>query len=171
MTAGGRAHARICYRWRHSPAGVPSERLDAWQGVRITLDASGEPVLWEVLRDRSGLKVVYASRRLEEAALREFGPPAAGRRHALERPVREAPDLRVARVIEDGPMPMGPLVHVRRDGGDIATLVCRCMPPLVRDLTGQAEYELLPREALGAKACPDFEAAPPGLWLRLPAAF
>jgi hypothetical protein len=113
-------------------------------GVRITLDSQGLPVIWEVLDDRAGPRVIFVSQSLEEKAKKAFGPHSAGRHLAIEQPPGVAPDVVVARVIEDGPVAMGPIVHVTAKPCDISTVICRCMPTQARQLVGTKYYELKP---------------------------
>ena len=79
----GVAHARFLYVWCFpSPleSGVPgqgpnnasSRRTEAGlplQGIRITLDSVGQPVIWEVLADNFKAKLFFVSQNLETAAI------------------------------------------------------------------------------------------------------
>jgi hypothetical protein len=183
----GRTHDQVSYAWQAGSRGAHAEGLAGWQGIRITLSRTGQPAVWEVLRDSSGADVVYVSQNVEAAALREFGPALAERRFAVERAVTEAPNVVVARVIDDGPVPMGPIVHLSANTGDVSTLICRCMPSQTKRLAGQLGYELRPAEAkhgdVRADADPDLpaflvdsledanDAGPELRHLRLPRAF
>ena len=151
----GKAHARFTYVWVYDLAGEKRMGLAgtlalpgrfalpvAMQGVRMTLDKDGQPGIWEVLADGSGARVVFVSASVEAAALAEFGQPLARRRYAVERGVEEAPNVVVARVIDDGPMPMGPIVHVRASDYSVSTLICRCMAVQVKKLSGTETYAL-----------------------------
>ena len=146
----GTEHAQFLYAWWHrnpdrSPAAPP------WidQGVRVTLDDRSMPAVWEVLRDSSGLRVVYVSSSLEKAAREEFGPPLEGRRFSVERSLAETPDVVVARVLSDGPVPMGPWVYLLADSLDVSTLLCRCMDSQVEEIhPGNTGYALEPLESL-----------------------
>ena len=130
--------------------GAPSRQLSfVWfrahaptpQGVRITLDERGHPALAEVLADTRGMRVVFASSDLEEAATRELGAAASERAFALEPPDAE---LVLAGLFEPGPMPMGPYVYLPLGTGDVASLLCRCEPSRSREVSGTIEYELTP---------------------------
>jgi len=112
------------------------------RGVRLTLDSRGLPVIWEVLDDCSVARVVFVSRSLEEKAQAAYGAPAMGRRFAVEPELAVAPDAVVARVNEDGPVAMGPIVHLTAPRGEISTVICRCMPTQARQLVATAYYEL-----------------------------
>jgi hypothetical protein len=54
----------------------------------------------------------------------------------------------VARVIEDGPQPMGPIVYVSADGVTVETLICRCMSSQVDELVASETYPLVADDAL-----------------------
>lgn len=137
---------RLGYWW-HPPSAQANASGPA-QGVRVTLNAEGQPVIWEVLRDDSGLSIVYVSRSLEERARRQFGAPLPGRRFSIERAVSESPRTIVPRVLEDGPMPMGPIVYLERGGGTVQTVACRCMPAQAREVVSTDTYDLAPGTAL-----------------------
>jgi hypothetical protein len=145
----GRHRSQIVYAWfQVSPVAGSSASGDGdpfhVQGIRMTLDDDGAPLLWEVLPRVRGQRLVFVSRRLEEAAGRVFGAPLPGRRYAIEGPIEDCPDTLVVRVLEDGPLPMGPWVYVERDGLTIRTLLCRCMPGQVDENVETLEYELAP---------------------------
>jgi hypothetical protein len=114
------------------------------QGVRLTLNSAGEPVVWEILAEPSGAELIFVSHSLEAAALAQFGKPLAGRRYAIERGTNETPGTVVARVIEDGPVPMGPIVYLRARTHMVSTLICRCMPTQAKKLRATGTYDLLP---------------------------
>lgn len=168
VVVNGRTHVRISYAWPLELGGVGSGGAVPWQGVRLTLNSAGEPVIWEVFRDRSEMSVVFVARSVEEAARREFGGPLPGRAFSVERALTETPEVVVARVIEDGPVPMGPIVHLGSDGGDVMALICRCMPPQARELVGQREYELVLDETGAGGPTHMLAPARPDLGLRLP---
>ncbi len=170
-TLHGRSYTQWTYRWRLDLAPDGTVGSSPWQGIRITLNTAGDPVIWEVLRDSSRASLVFVARSLEAAAFREFGSVLPGRRFAIERGLTDARDVVVARVIEDGPVPMGPILHLRAATGDISTLICRCMPPQVKELAGQGEYELLPASSDGLDGEESFVPARVGSGLRLPSAF
>jgi hypothetical protein len=176
----GKAHLRLSYLWCYAlasaaqdagPAGLPL------QGIRVTLNSAGQPVIWEVLADSSGTELIYISQSLEAAAAAEFGNPLPRRRYSIERSPEAAPKVVVARVIDDGPVAMGPIVYLSAGTREVSTLICRCMPAQAKKLMGTSVYDLLPVQALPA-------GVPPALWppdpptshpledsLRLPSAF
>ncbi len=138
-------HLRFTYIWFcfRGRAQGPSGGIRA-QGFRLTLDSGGQPAIWEVLSDASGLELLFASEGLERAAAADFGMPLPGRRFALERSTAEARSAVVARVLDDGPVPMGPMVYLQGGGARIASVACRCMPVQAKRLAGTANYHLLP---------------------------
>jgi hypothetical protein len=138
----GLPHVRLAYVWFFSETG--RARAISAQGVRLTLNSGGQPVIWEVLTDRSAREVMFASHQLETAAAAQFGPPLASRRYSLERGSSETPAVVLARVIEDGPVPMGPMVYVQEPNQSVSTLLCRCMPAQARRLRNTATYRLEP---------------------------
>jgi hypothetical protein len=137
-------HEQIAFVWPN-PADSGKHGL---QGVRMTLDWEGYPIIWEVLHDPSGLRVLYVSRSLEDAAAGHFGPPLPGRRFSVERSVDETPGVVVARVLDDGPAPMGPWVYLLDDAHTVTTLLCRCMPSQANDFAETGEYALRPMAEL-----------------------
>lgn len=168
----GRPHGQVIYIWRPLvPAGNTSGEAVA-QGIRITLNASGSPVIWEVLVDDSGGELIFVSQAFEAAAIKAFGSPLAGRRFASEPDLKTAPNAIVARVIEDGPVAMGPIVHLNAGSCNVSTLVCRCMPTQVKNLLATETYELRP--VVPSKSRPHFDkpgedgGARLGRTLRLP---
>ena len=182
----GHAHMRFAYQWFYparNPAGVAGG-FPA-QGVRITFNSAGQPAVWEVLADTSGRRLMFVSQSLERAAAAEFGKPLPGRRYAVERSVEQAPEVLVPRVIDDGPVPMGPIVYLNQGTRNVSTLICRCMPAQVKRLVATRMFELLPLDnaalvlsgTTASNAPPVLwhsgSPAPKGIgqWLRLPSDF
>ncbi len=147
-TLDGCEYEQLIFLWFYAqplePAGSSSLPV---QGVRITLDSEGLPFIWETMATDQPTRVVFASRRLETSAKQQYGPPLPGRRHSLETAVASEPGAIVARVLEDGPVPMGPIVHLLRDG-TIGTLSCRCMPSQVDNFVETLPYDLAPIQEL-----------------------
>jgi hypothetical protein len=140
----GSPHDQVTFVWNSpKPAGATGVQSTV-QGIRITLSASGAPVIWEVLKDDSGAELTFVSQSVEAAALKPFGKPVAGRRFAIEASPETAPDAIVARVIEDGPVPMGPIVHLNAGSHNVSTLICRCMPTQAKNLLATGTYQLRP---------------------------
>jgi hypothetical protein len=145
----GKPHIQATYLWFYSvaqPASSNSALIS--QGIRLTLDSGGKPAIWEAMADTSGAQEIFVSESLESAVRAKFGPPLPGRRYAVERSVDEAPAVVVARVIDDGPIPMGPFVYLSAGTHCVNTVLCRCMPPQVRSLRSTLTYELAPSKDL-----------------------
>ena len=189
VTIGGKARARLAYLWfypgatarlRRAPCREASDQGDGSlvvQGVRLTLNSAGQPVIWETLTDSSGARLIFVSQSLEAAAAARFGKALPGRRYAVERSITEAPDVIVARVIDDGPVAMGPIIYLSAGTRSVSTLICRCMPAQVKTLRTTTTYDLLPLPAIPSDLLPPTPAFWPrdaagdnGLeqWLRLP---
>ena len=132
----GRLHDQVSFVWRRSED-------DSRRCIRITLNAAGLPVIWEVSADGSGAELIFVSQNLELTAIREFGSALPERRFALERSLAEAPSAMIVRVLDDAPVAMGPIVHLDASG-DVSTLTCRCMPTQARQLVDTTGYRLLP---------------------------
>lgn len=139
----GRRHEQMTYWWTYPKDSRARQDVLPAQGVRITLDSAGQPVIWELLADSSGAQVIFVAQSLEAQAMHEFGAPLDGRRFAIERAPADAANVVVARVIEDGPVTMGPIVYLRAGTRDVTTVICRCMEAQVREMGGQREYELV----------------------------
>lgn len=139
----GRLHDQFSCRWSYVSSEPSTNSVRKWQGVRLTLNAAGEPVIWEVLEDSSGADIIYVAQSLELAARTQFGPPLTGRKFSIERSLLDAPQTVVANVIDDGPTPMGPVVYLNQQSRDVTTLICRCMASQGGTLLRQTNYELL----------------------------
>jgi len=140
----GRLHAQVSYSWTYPSGEPPVNSARQQQGVRLTLNAVGEPVIWEVFADSSGADIIYVAQSLELAARAEFGPPLPGRKFSIERSLADSPQTVVANVIDDGPVPMGPVVYLRQGSRDVSALICRCMASQGGMLLGQTNYALQP---------------------------
>ena len=78
-----------------------------------------------------------------------FGDPLPGRRFSIERAADEAPDVVVARIIDDGPVPMGPYVYLNAPPSRaVTTVLCRCSPSQVEAFIETRHYDLLPLETI-----------------------
>jgi hypothetical protein len=159
----GKSHAQFTYVWfdstepqdrAHAQIGsVPTDRAKAGlalQGVRITLNSSGQPAIWEVRSDASGASVFFVSHSLEAAAAAEYGKPLPRRRYAIERSTEASPEAVVARVIDDGPVAMGPILYLSASRGLISTVICRCMPAQAKKIVSSGTYQLLPWRSTAA---------------------
>ena len=113
------------------------------QAVRITLNPAGHPSIWEVFSDPSGAEQIWISQAFEVAAALEFGAPLPGRRNSAEASIGTAPSAIVPGIVDDGPMPMGPVIYGVADG-TIRNVACRCSAPQAESLEAQGYYELRP---------------------------
>ena len=166
VQVNGKAHARFSYVWCYSSRlgelelgrstnKVPLDGTQTGlplQGIRITLNSAGRPVIWEVLADGSGVKLFFVSQNLEAAAVAEFGKPLPGRRYSIECGVETAPDVIVARLIDDSQVPMGPIVYLSAETRQVITLTCRCMPAQARKLLVNGGYQLQPFREVSTNA-------------------
>jgi hypothetical protein len=114
------------------------------QGVRITLNSAGLPVIWEMLAPVEGLQAIYVAQSIEAAVAAQYGKPLPARRFAVERALDETPETLVPRVLDDGPVAMGPIVYLSAISGEVTTIICRCMAAQVRNLAETRIYELQP---------------------------
>ena len=143
----GQTHAQVTFVWCYAPEGTsPGSALI--QGLRITLNRAGAPVIWEPLFAEENLRVIFVADSLEAAAAGEFGQPLPGRRYSIEPGLEQAPAVFVARVIDDGPVPMGPMVYLEARTRSITTVLCRCMPAQIRQVTATEQYDVLALEDL-----------------------
>ncbi|MFH1109147.1 MAG: hypothetical protein V1790_08145 [Planctomycetota bacterium] len=59
------------------------------------------------------------------------------------------PDVVVARLIDDGPAPMGPYVYLNAPPGRaVTTVLCRCSPSQVEAFIETRYYDLVPLETI-----------------------
>jgi hypothetical protein len=86
--------------------------------------------------------LLFVSEPTEAAARARFKSVLPPRLFAVERGFAEAPAAVVARVLEEGPVPMGPVVYTGA-AGDVGTVICRCMPAQAQRLSGQRAYDLV----------------------------
>lgn len=139
----GKDHARFTYLWFYSAnTARPGEPLPV-QGFRMTLDKAGNPVIWEVLAEHSSNRLIFVAQSVEALALAQYGPPLPGRHYSVERGLPECPQVVVPRVIEDGPVAMGPIIYLDAESRAVVTLICRCMPAQAERLVGTSLYELV----------------------------
>jgi len=142
---GGEEREQLAFLWWYPGEG---DGLRA-QGMRMTLGRSGVPILWEVLADPGGARLVFVSETLEERARQQHGEPLPGRRFSTERALEEAPQAVVARAILNGAMPMGPFVYLEAGSRAARTLLCRCSPAEYDDVAGETLYRLVGLATLG----------------------
>lgn len=130
------------FLWCYSRMPAPEAHVIRWRGIRMTLDSHGAPVIWEAFADHDTTIVMFIARSLENKAWKRFGNVFEGRKFAVERPVRDQPNVVVARILEDGPEAMGPFVYVNAERDTITTLLCRCMPSQFSNVAETYEYRL-----------------------------
>lgn len=122
------------------------------RGVRVILGTDGMPVVWEAIGGVMGNRVFYVANSIENAAKQEFGEPFPGRHFSIERGAEVVPNVVVARVLDDGPVPMGPYVYVDASSErNVTTLHCRCSPSQFDEVAETLEYELLPLDDVDEK--------------------
>jgi hypothetical protein len=139
----GTDREQLVYLWFYPDQSGDASSLQA-QGVRITIDAQNRPAIWEPLADTRSIHPLYIAGSLESAAQSRFGAPASDRVYHAEAPRSAAPDAFVARVLSDGPVPMGPWVYLERGSRNVATLLCRCSPSQTDEFVETLYYELRP---------------------------
>jgi hypothetical protein len=137
---------------RRGPELRPVRRAKAdtpWMGLRLTLNTNGVPVIYEVFDSRRDLQPIFVAQSIAAAAQAEFGPALPGRRHSVEPSLSAAPKSVVARVIENSPDVMGPILYLHAESRSVATLICRCMDAQAQELVRQDFYELVPADTSG----------------------
>lgn len=131
---------------------LPIEDFIQYRGVRILLGPDGTPVIWEALSNGEEARVFFVAQSLETSALRQFGPPLPGRSFSIENTLVHRPKTAVAKVLDDGPVPMGPYVYVDSPPTrNITTVLCRCMDSQFDEAVETVEYALEPLESLDKK--------------------
>lgn len=145
-----RDYKQITYVWWYPPSTTrTSHRPARWRGVRMTLNAAGAPVIWELLGSANRRAVIFVADSVERAASEEYGGVLPGRIFAVESDIAEQTDVVVARVLRDGPLPMGPFVYVATSPPEITTVLCRCMDSQLDDATDGVFYMLRPLSEIG----------------------
>jgi hypothetical protein len=143
----GQTHAQVTFVWCYAPEHTPPGSA-LIQGLRITLNRTGAPVIWEPLLSEENLRVIFVARSLEAAAATEFGRPLPGRHYSIEPGLEQESPVVVAKVIDDGPVAMGPIVYLQAQTRAITTVLCRCMPAQIRQVAASQQYDLMPMESL-----------------------
>lgn len=163
-----RWHRQFTYLWHTGPT---RRGRDSVQGVRITLNSTDAPAIWEILQDASGAEIIYVAQSLELAAATKFGPPLPGRKFSIEAARTATPALVVANVISDGPVTMGPILYLRAKSADVTALICRCMPSQFTALVDTQDYELAEAPTPPSPPNEGFSPIPLDQRLRLPSNF
>lgn len=164
----GRERAILEFHWR-----CGSKAGDGRRSLLMVFGKDGFPVIQAVRDGAAGPVKLFASKSLEDAALAAHGRPLDGNRFAVEGPRRGDDDPIVVRILDDGPMPMGPFVYLTGEDATVTTLLCRCMASQVSTFTESNYYELRPIPTPRPDEVPDLV---PVLietvgWLRLPVEF
>ena len=137
----GVAHPQLIYSWRYGDSAKTAETANGTVRIlRMTLDSSGYPAIYEILAGNGELATVHVSRGLEQESSQEHGKPLPGRKYSVE----SGPGIKVAGLVEDGPLALGPLVFVSLDGKRVVTLSCRCSPSRIDKVDESLNYDLLP---------------------------
>jgi hypothetical protein len=137
----GRPYERYSYVWWHPTLELATPI--ASQGLRITVTPAGQSIAFEILGDATNAGAVVVSQAMEAAAMLEFRGPLPGRRFAIERAVGTPFAATVDRVIEDGPLELGPAVYLRANGRGVSTVICRCMPAQTRVIAATGYFDLV----------------------------
>jgi len=145
---GNTEFEQLTYFWRFpSRCGTRRCASHNGNGVRVTLDLDGLPIVWESLSTDEGRSLLFVSRSLEDAARREFGEPLEGRAFSIERAANETRNVVVVRLLDDGPVAMGPYVYLESPpSADVTTILCRCMPSQVSEFVESRYYNLVPMD-------------------------
>ncbi len=140
----GVAYHRSAHLWAYSDAKSDGTADGTALGcVQVISNRESMPVLWHVFdSEPANLDVVYIAQSVEQAAKREHGAPLRGRRFAVETWV-ESSQVRVGRLIEDGPEAMGPMVYISHSPHRVAALSCRCMDSQVKAIEDARFYRLM----------------------------
>ncbi len=150
VVAMGQRLEQLVFLWWYVPnsdscgplAGIP-------RGIRIVLGPDGMPLLWETLGDSSAPRFFFVSQSLEFVARKQFGEPLPGRSFSIERSLEETPNIIVAGILDDGPVPMGPYVYVEAsEQRSISTVHCRCSVSQFDEVVETIVYQLFPLDTL-----------------------
>ena len=144
----GATWEQILFLWWYEKS---SSGPSAAHGIRITLGEDGFPLVWEVSKSLApgALDILFVSQTLESEAREAFGPALPERAFACAQRIESAPRTIVARILEDGPLPMGPYAYIARNQ-ELTTLLCRCMPAQVDAIAESKNYALTPLAELGS---------------------
>jgi hypothetical protein len=111
------------------------------QAIRVTFDSEDRPAIWEVFRERSGAELIWISQAFEISAADQFGSPLPGRMSSAEQSFADAPRAIVPAIVDDGPMPMGPMLYMDAHG-DVPVVACRCSAIQASTLEERGLYQL-----------------------------
>jgi len=159
ISLGQAVHEQTSYVWFYPPdARSSGDSPIRVRGVRITFDRDGLPAIWELLRvggntfdgGMDDAAVIFVSASLERAAAASYGPPLPGRRYSVESSLERNPDAVVARVLDDGPAAMGPIVYLDASDLIVTTVICRCMPAQFQNAVRAIYYDVIWSDCSGA---------------------
>ncbi len=141
---GGAPRQQSTFLWFY--AASDASEFPNWRGFRTISDQRGFAIVWEVMSSEAPLRVLYVSEPTEKSARRQHGPPLPERRYTVEPCIQTQGDLVVARVVGDGPQPMGPFVYLDYPDRHLSTLICRCEPSQVGTFPASHLYQLIDLE-------------------------
>ncbi len=144
----GVPYDQLIYVWWYPRRSAQSVSDLLMRGIRITLGKDGFPLVCEVLDDDE-VDILFVTQTLENAANKAFGPKLSGRQFSAERSLTDAPRTVVARLLDDGPVPMGPYVYLLAKSREVSTLSCRCAASQIDRFVDTKYYSMLPLETLG----------------------
>lgn len=149
VQAGTETLDQFIYLWAYDRDGPHKDPHNdpIVRGVRVIVNSNGMPVIWEALEPGRGPRVFYVASSIEAAARAHYGEPLRGNHFAIERSLDDGLGVVVARVLDEGPAPMGPYVYLDSSPDRrITTVLCRCSPSQFDDAVETPRYELLPIE-------------------------
>lgn len=152
---GNRSYPSMTFRWYHHRDPGQTNMIEE-VGLRIIHDDDGYALLMEVAQSihqdalNHAVRLFFAAESVELEAREKIGPPAPGRRYALESSLEDAPYAIVAKVIGDGPVPMGPFVYLSNHPQRVTTLLCRCSASQMNEVADTLEYDLAPFDTVSA---------------------
>lgn len=141
----GQSHDEVTYAWFYPPPATSAPtapQVLPLQGVRITLDQTGHPVIWEPLAVTGAARPVFVAGSLEHLALLRHRARLPERQFVIEPDPARHPALIVPRTLDDSPVVFGPILYLRAGSHDCWTLICRCMPAQVQTVTAAYYYDL-----------------------------
>jgi hypothetical protein len=141
VAIGGTTRRQSTFLWFY--AATTDSEFPEWRGFRTVLDKRGFAIAWEILSSDAPLRVLYVSEPTEKSSQQEHGPPLPARRYAVEPCAQMHGDLVVARIVGDGPQPMGPFVYLDYPDRHLSTLICRCEPSQVGQFPASHLYQLI----------------------------
>ncbi len=137
---GGALYERKAHIWTYSNAPTDQPLIGC---VQTVLNRDASPVLWHVFDSHDAeTNSLYVAQSIEHAAKREHGQPLEGRRFVVES-LHEPSVIRVARLLEDGSEPMGPMVYISANPHKVAAVACRCMDSQVDEIEDARFYRLV----------------------------